>query len=106
MFAGCCGSMVLEIDYVADLKVEISTERGIEYLQISGLCISSSLVVREIRKKVKDDEILILVRLGLTRKDYNYSGSFCYRVPLDENVNVVKFGNKEEVIWTRDRSIF
>jgi len=95
--------MILEIDFVPGLKVEISTESDIEYLQISGLCMHSSLVVTRITEKVKDDEMLILVKLGLARK--GYSGSFCYRVRLDENINIVKFGNEKAVIWTRDESV-
>lgn len=96
LFLNGCDKMILEKEYVCNLKAEQIRENGDEYLIVSGLCGHSAYGINDVEIKKQNNRVIIIIRVA-----QGLNGNFTAKIKLDKDVNEVSLGNNRGVIWTR-----
>jgi hypothetical protein len=79
----------------------VQVERdGVPAVRISGLCGHSAMSVRDINQQGRGSAQLVTVRIFLARR--GTTGNFQVDVPVREDINEIRFGQLETVIWQRN----
>ena len=73
-------------------------------LQLSGLIGMSSTFYDKLEIIENDNEMYIFMYGTIIKKEDNSSGSFFLLVPLNDNINIVFFGNEKSIIWERSKN--
>lgn len=98
-----CSKSILEYEQVDKLNVQEDKKDGRIYLNISGLCMYSSLVIKDKEVISNRDTLQILIEKSLTKKNAD-SGSFSYNVEIPSHTNFVVFGKNKVLIWDRKKN--
>lgn len=88
------------IDVIGLTVEQENKENGLTKLTISGLAFHSSLAVEKITT-VKNDKTSLTILVYLSTAKPHISGRFNYSINLTKEIEVVKFGEDESVIWKR-----
>ena len=101
-FALFAGSLtdILEHDSVIDFNAREFVRDGKTFLEVSGLCGSSSMSVSKIDINRKSSVISIKVFVSILHSK-NASGRFEREIEIPENVTSIVFGKNEYEIWNR-----
>jgi hypothetical protein len=99
--ASCAGSkeMILEYNDVQFFRAVLVSKSALE---VSGLSFHSSMTVKNVDAKQKDDKINISVYLQSASRGGR--GDFNYKLSIPGSVNMITFGPTHEVIWRRNDS--
>jgi hypothetical protein len=90
---------VLEWQDVFQSQLTEVQSSGQPAIRVSGLCGHSALSVKDITVKRDGPMELVTVRVSLVRR--GTSGTFQVDVPLRDDINEIRFGQQEIVIWQR-----
>lgn len=93
--------MILETEYVGSFDVNEINQDNEKYLEISGHSLHSALNVENIKTQRDENDLIIKIYLTLRRASKNSSGTFKYRVKIDDGIERVLFGKNKTVIWER-----
>jgi hypothetical protein len=91
---------VLEYENVFQYKLELNEKTKVPE-KISGLCGRSMYCVQEITTKTNQATVVVLVKIGFCKK--GQSGSFSYPLKLGDDIQELRFGEKETLLWSRSR---
>lgn len=97
IITGCSRDMILEKEYICNLKTECTFEHGEEYLIVSGLCGHSAYGVKSISSQKLGNKVIITIVIAC-----GLNGDFETKIKLDKDVHEVLLGNDGSVIWTRN----
>ncbi|MDT3739866.1 MAG: hypothetical protein RO257_10255 [Candidatus Kapabacteria bacterium] len=93
-----CTDMILEYESVADLQIIVMKENGKNYIEISGLCMHSSMNIDKVQHKEDGNSLYVQVYLTLRRR-VGSSGNLKEKIEISENVKNVYFGKNKKLIW-------
>ena len=85
----------LEFENVLQYKLDLNPKTKIPET-ISGFCGRSSYCVSEVTTKTNGDTLVVLVKIGLFK---GQSGSFSLPLKIGDNIQYLKFGTKEHLLW-------
>lgn len=91
-------NMILEYKDIADFSIIEEKGENNFNLTISGLCMHSNYVVKNIRVITENDKVKVLIKLSIFKKK-NETGRFSYKFQIYENTKQIVFGNEEIEIW-------
>ena len=98
LFITGCTDMILEYEYVADLQIIVLKESGKNYIEISGLCMHSSMNIDKVQNKEDGNSLYVQVNLTLRRRA-GASGNLKEKIEISDNVKNVYFGKNKKLIW-------
>lgn len=98
LFITGCTDMILEYEYVADLQIIVLKESGKNYIEISGLCMHSSMNIDKVQNKEDGNSLYVQVYLTLRRRA-GASGNLKEKIEISDNVKNVYFGKNKKLIW-------
>jgi len=90
---------VLEWKDVFQSRITEVERDGVPAVRISGLCGHSAMSVRDITQQRRGSAQLITVRVFLARR--GTTGSFQVDLPVRKDINEIRFGQQETIIWQR-----
>ena len=97
LFITGCTDMILEYEYVADLQIIVLKESGKNYIEISGLCMHSSMNIDKVQNKEDGNSLYVQVNLTLRRRA-GASGNLKEKIEISDNVKNVYFGKNKKLI--------
>jgi len=93
--------MTAEYVDINNFQMSVSNKNGEELFNVSGLCMHSAYVVKEIAYKTENNILHITVFLsGVNKK--GKSGSFNESIVIHPAVNMIVFGRDKQLLWKRD----
>lgn len=95
----CRWTMVLERRFVMQFKVAELKSDGTRIVRISGWSGHGFWSVKDVSAERVGSSITVIVRLFLARP--GTIGGFQYEIPVPGDVNQIRFGKDETVIWHR-----
>ncbi len=93
-----CTDMVLEFEQVGKFQILEMQEKEKKYIEVSGLCLQSSINIDKVISFKDDNSIYIEVFLTLKRKEGS-SGNFKEKIEINQNIKNVYFGKNKKLIW-------
>lgn len=88
---------------VATLEYEDIWDRSVklhgDILEVRGFVSHSSLGIKKVRTYQSND--VLYVKAGLAMAEKDVSGKVEINLKIDEQISEVRFGNQEEIIWSR-----
>lgn len=94
------GDRILSLEDVFNFQAEELVRNNRDYLIISGEYMDSSLRIKNVKEEENNGEIIVRVSTELIGEG---DASFIHIVEIDDSINRVFFGEKEEVIWKRTK---
>jgi len=89
---------ILEFENVAGYELKLNSDTKLPE-NISGLCFRSMYCITEITTKTNDLALVVLVQIAPCKK--GQSGNFSYPVKIGDNIQELRFGMKEHLLWKR-----
>ena len=87
----------LELENVSQYKLDLNPKTKVPET-ISGFCFRSAYCVSEVTTKTNGDTLVVLVKIGLFK---GQSGNFLLPLKIGDNIQYLKFGTKEHLLWKR-----
>jgi len=94
----CRVQNVLEHEQVLSFKQAESIKNGVTRLMITGQCGHSALAIDRIETKTVNNSMSVRAYLSLVKND-GKSGTLNIDLEIPHDVNEVRFGKKEILIW-------
>ncbi len=89
---------VLEFGQVMQYQLELDPNTKVPK-RISGFCGASAYCVRDITTKTNNACLIILVEVGFCKD--GQTGNFSYPITVGDNINEIRFGMQEHLLWQR-----
>lgn len=89
--------MILAAKDVQFFEKETIEKNSLKFVRISGLVFHSSMAVKSVDLKFKEDTAIIQVEIIPAK--HGLSGRFSIDVPLSTGVNKILFGSTLDPIW-------
>jgi hypothetical protein len=92
---------VLEYENVAQYKLDLNPKTKIPE-KISGLCFRSMYCVSGITTQRQGASLIVLVEIDFCKD--GQSGDFSYPLEIPNDVDELRFGRDEHLLWTRNNN--
>ena len=88
---------ILEFENMLQYRLDLNPKTKVPET-ISGLCGRSAYCVSEVTTKTNGDTLVALVKIGPFK---GQSGNFSYALKTSDDIQYLKFGTKEHLLWKR-----
>ena len=95
-----CNENVLSYKMTYFDKIQKYVKDSTTFLEISGLCLNSSLGIKRIEKKTNDNSLIIKIFVGYDKN--NNDGNFHLEIPINNNIDTILYGNEKHPIWIKE----